>query len=111
MKKISVLAVSLMAIATSFTASAEPRSVAVDITKMRPYASGNYFVTVSSDEMNDSSNCTLVYKVQSDAAGAKSVIASLLTAYALEKPIEIEIPTSTGCEGFGTPIQSVFLSQ
>ncbi len=108
MKITSLLAIILPLIVT--VANAEPRTALVDITKMRPYTTGAYFVTVSSNLMANGAQCHTVYKVNAADAGAKSVIASLLTAYSLEKKIQIEVPTATGCIGFGTPIASVFLN-
>ena len=106
-KKISLVLIACMISANSM---AEPRTAEVSITAMRPYTTGDYFVTVSSSAMATGPACTTVYKVQASDPGAKSVIASLLTVYALGGTLQIEVPTATGCEGFGTPIQSVFLN-
>jgi hypothetical protein len=91
-------------------AMAEPRTAVADIAKLRPYTSGEYFVTLSSNLLGGSP-CTTTYKVKASDAGAKSVIASILTAYALGQQVQIEVPSGgPDCEGFGTPIQSVFMA-
>ena len=119
MKTRTKLLISLSALLVAGAVNAEPRSVPVDIVNMRPYTDGSYFVTVSSNAMLPcaanavncipAATCTTVYKVKSDDPGAKAVIASLLTAYALPKQIQIEVPTITGCTNWGTNIASVFL--
>ena len=109
MKTRTKLLVSLSALLTVGAVNAEPRTAVVDIVSMRPYTDGSYFVTVSSNAMVGAAACTTVYKVNSEGAGAKSVIASLLTAYALPSQIQIEVPTATGCTGWGSEIASVFL--
>jgi hypothetical protein len=91
-------------------ANAEPRTAVAKIVKMRPYSTGAYFVTLDSNLLGGSA-CTTTYRVNADGAGAKNVIASLLTAYALEQSVQLEVPSGgADCEGFGTPIQSVFMS-
>ena len=101
--------VAILLISSIGVSYAEPRTVITTITNMRPYSTGGYFVTVASNQLNTGATCSTVYQVQGDAAGANAVIASLLTAYSLEQPIQIEIPTATGCVGFGTPIESIFM--
>jgi len=97
------------AVLSAVPASADPRSVLVDITRLRPYTSGTFFVSVSSAQLTTGASCTTVYAVKKDDPGAKNVIASILTAFALGSKVQIETPTATGCSGFGTPIQSVFI--
>lgn len=110
MNKNSALILVLIALlSATFTVSAEPRTKYTDISSMRPYTNGDYFITLASNQFSNGTVCTNTYKVQSSAAGAKAVIASLLTAYASGQKIQIEVPTATGCQGFGTPIQSVFM--
>ena len=100
----------LGAIMFSGVANAEPRTAVAKIVKMRPYTTGAYFVTLDSDLLGGTA-CTTTYQVQADAAGSKAVIASLLTAYALGQSVQLEVPSGgPDCEGFGTPIQSVFMS-
>ena len=95
----------------AFNVMAEPRTVSTNITNLRPYTTGDYFVTLATADIADGSTCNRTYRVQSNDPGAKGVIASVLTAYALGQDIQIEIPTATGCEGFGTPIQSIIMAQ
>jgi hypothetical protein len=94
----------------SYAAQAEPRTAEATIVWMRPYTTGDYFVNISSSRLTTGATCTTVYRVKADDPGAKGVIATLLTAYSLGAPLQLEVPTNTGCEGYGTPIQSVFLT-
>lgn len=106
--KAIVVTLSLLSASTVY---AEPRTEVTSISSMRPYTTGTYFVTLATAAIADGSTCNRTYSVKSDDAGAKSVIATLLTAYALGQDVQLEVPTSTGCEGFGTPIQSVIVAQ
>ena len=93
----------------AFNAAAAPNTLPGQIILLRPYSNGSMFVQLDTSGLADGTTCTSVYAVRSDLTGAKTVIATLLTAYALGADVEIEVPTSTGCEGFGTGIQSVYL--
>jgi len=108
-KSIAKIGIVSAVILSAVAAHADPRSVLVDITRLRPYTNGTYFVSVSSDQLTTGASCTTVYAVKKDDAGAKAVIASILTAFALGSKIQIETPTAVGCTGFGTAIQSVFI--
>jgi len=83
-------------------------SVDLTIVNLRAYTQGTYFVQVNSSIMVDGSSCSTVYKVNPDMAGGSNVIATLLTAFASGKNIIVEIP-STGCTGWGTLIQSLYI--
>jgi len=93
----------------AFNVAASPNTEPSEIRLLRPYANGTMFVQIASGDLSDGGSCSTVYRVRDDQPGAKAVIATLLTAYALEAEVEIELPTATGCTGFGTPIQSVYL--
>jgi len=105
--KALVLSASMLA---AFNVMAEPRTVVSSISSMRPYTTGTYFVTLATASLADGTSCNRTYRVRNDDAGAKTVIASLLTAYAMGQDVQLEVPTSTGCTGFGTPIQSVIVA-
>ena len=105
--KSTLIAMTLFA---SISVTAEPRTVNQPISNMRAYTTGTYFVTLATSAITGGSTCNRTYKVKNDDPGAKTVIASLLTAYALNQDIQIEIPTAAGCTGFGTAIQSVIVS-
>lgn len=113
-KKISAAVAISCSLLASGIASAEPRTVATQITSMRPYTNGDYFVTVADRTLANSAgsitSCTSsTFKVNSTDAGSKTVIASLLTAYATGNDVQIEFPSSETTCVFGTNIQSVFL--
>lgn len=105
LKSSAVLVASVMA----FNVAAAPNTESAEIRLLRPYSNGTMFVQLTTDQLDDGTTCSSVYSVRSELDGAKNVIATLLTAYALGETVEIEVPTSTGCQGFGTPIQSVYL--
>lgn len=111
MKFKSVFKLSMLLVGSMMAANAvaAPNTEPAKIKLLRPYANGTMFVQMNTTTLTDGGTCSSVYRVQNDQPGAKAVIATLLTAYALESDVEIELPTSTGCTGFGTPIQSVYL--
>jgi len=100
----------ILTIVATVSVNAEPRTVNQAISNMRAYTTGTYFVTLASSAIVGGSPCHRTYAVNNSDAGAKTVVASLLTAYALGQNVQIEIPTAAGCTGFGTGIQSVIIS-
>lgn len=87
-------------------AFAGPFTVETKINWLRSYLDGSYFVNVTSNKLSGGGTCTTVYKVVSSNPGAKTVIATLLSAQASNRNIIIEIPA---CNGWGTEIISVFI--
>lgn len=78
----------------------------VKITQLRPYmGSGQVFVHVNSSQLCGTS----VFKiVLSDPAG-KEAYAAALTAIATGKNVALEVSNVTGCTGWGTQLQSIWL--
>ena len=90
-----------MAHAGDFTATTQ-------ITNVRSYQEGSYFVTVQSSALAAGGTCTTVYKVNGAASGAKTIIATLLTAKATDRNVRLEM--ATGCpDGWGSEIISVIV--
>lgn len=88
------------------TAYAGDFTARTSIVSVRSYVQGAYFVTLASSALKAGGTCTTVYKVSGDAAGAKTIIATLLTAKATGSQVELEVPT--GCpDGWGSLITSV----
>lgn len=82
-------------------------TVQTKINWLRSYLDGSYFVNVTSNKITGAAPCTTVYKVVSAQPGAKTIIATLLSAQAANRNIIIEIDNA-GCQGWGTQIISVF---
>jgi hypothetical protein len=110
MKKLScILCLCVSAIAA---ARAEPTTVAVNITELRPYniegttAGSAVFVAVDLVSACD----TNVYKIDLRFAGSREVYAAVLSAFLTGKKVRIEVVNS-GCTGWGSSIQSVYVQQ
>ena len=103
---VSSLVLSVLFLGVVPVANAGDFTVRTNIVSVRSYLEGSYFVTVGSQALNTGQNCTTVYRVAGDAAGAKTIIATILTAKATDSQIQLEMPT--GCpDGWGSPIISV----
>lgn len=98
-----LLAAALIALSTS--AFATPESTAALVTEVRPYISGATFVSI-----DNSSLCgTTVFSIAADAPGKKERYAAVLTALSTGKYVRLEAANATGCVGWGTQLQSVYL--
>ena len=111
MKKTMLTIVALMFICMSSVAIADPTGGPFDITLIRPYnsdgGSGAVFIHVS-----DNSLCeTSVFKIDLSYGGSREAYAAAITAFTTNKKISIEVVNSTGCNGWGTTIQSIFLNK
>jgi len=83
-----------------------PESTApVSVTEIRPYVNGTIFVTVDSVELCN----TYTFRIDFAATGKNSMYAAVLTALATGKKVRLEVHTGTGCQGWGTALQSVYL--
>ena len=102
----SSLVLSVLFLGVVPVANAGDWSVNTNIVNVRSYLDGTYFVTVGSPALTTGQRCTTVYRVVGSAAGAKTIIATLLTAKATDSQIQVEMPT--GCpDAWGSPIISV----
>lgn len=85
---------------------ATPESAApVSVTEIRPYVNGTIFVAVDSVELCN----TTVFRIDVTAPGKNGMYAAVLTAVATGKKVRLEVSTATGCQGWGTALQSVYL--
>jgi hypothetical protein len=84
---------------------AAPESVSVSVTEVRPYITGDIFVAVNSTQLCD----TNVFRISATAAGQKAMYAAVLLAFSTAKKIRLEAANATGCAGWGTQLQSVYL--
>ena len=84
---------------------AVPESSDVSVVEVRPYLSGEIFVRV-----NSSTFCgTTVFMIPGTAVAKKEMYAAVLSALLTSKKIRLEALTSTGCNGWGTQLQSIYL--
>ncbi|MCU7843181.1 MAG: hypothetical protein KZQ93_05010 [Candidatus Thiodiazotropha sp. (ex Monitilora ramsayi)] len=87
-------------------AFATPKSdVAVYVTQVRPYLDGSVFVHVDSTAFCD----TAVFKISHDVVGRKEMYSAVLSALMASKKVILEAFTTTGCNGWGTELQSIYL--
>ena len=78
----------------------------VKITQLRPYmGSGQVFVHVDSSQLCG----TTVFKIVLSDPAAKEAYAAALTAVATGKKVALEVSNTTGCAGWGTQLQSIWL--
>ena len=110
MKKLScILCLFVSAIAA---ARAEPTTVPVSIVEVRPYniegTTAGSAVFVAVDQV---SACeTNTYKIDMRFAGSKEVYVAVLSAFLTGKKVRIEVVNS-GCTGWGSTIQSIYVQQ
>lgn len=90
---------------------ADPTSGPVKIIDLRPYADSNnsaggtVYITVDS-----STFCgTSVFRIDLSWGGAKLEYAAALSALVSGKSVEIEVPTTVYCTGWGQTIQSIHI--
>ena len=91
----------------AMVASAEPVSPnQTTVTLVRPYAGSNLvYVHVNSTELCGVS----VFSIAMDQANGKEMYAAALTAVAANKKVLLEVSNATGCTGFATRLQSIYL--
>lgn len=78
----------------------------VKITQIRPYmGSGQVFLHVDSSQLCGTS----VFKIVLSDPAAKEAYAAALTALATKKKVALEVSNATGCAGWGTQLQSIWL--
>lgn len=91
--------IGLLFCATSYGATSAP----LKITKVRAMFGGDYYIFVE----NSSFCSTTAFRVDKTAEGANRVTATAMLAISVDKKIQIE---TSNCTGFGTIINSLFLS-
>lgn len=87
--------------------SAEPSSPApVKILQLRPYANSYaVYLEVSSGQLCNTS----AFIIMTNEPGGKEMYAAALTAVASGKRIILEVSDATGCTGWGTKLQSLYI--
>ena len=107
-----IVIIALLAMAASGGTLAEPTTKKVKITSLRPYHSDNNGAYLYVDRVTPI--CTHQGDVNVfliDLKTQKAHYAAALTAFALDKEVRIEISNETGCTGWGTRIQSIYMVQ
>lgn len=85
--------------------NAEPSSSALLIAMVRTYSSGDIYVSMKSAAFCS----TDTFRIPASHAGRKEMMATLLIAQAMDRPVLLEVVNSTGCAGWGTSLQSIYL--
>ena len=105
MKKL-VCAVLLLVLVS--VAHAEPTGDPITITVLRAYTSASdpaVFLEVSSNALCGTS----AFAISLNIPGGKEMYAAALTAFVTKQKVRLEIANATGCQGWGTRLQSIFL--
>lgn len=85
---------------------AEPTSARVQILDLRPYAESEAtYVHVNSTALCN----TDVFVIDTSQANGKQIYAAALAAVASGKEVALEVANATGCTGFGTKLQSIYI--
>lgn len=102
-RKIATLAIIL----ASQAAFAEPVSTPVYIKVLRPYGGGvNVYVDI------DGTFCgTNGFIIDTSVQNGKEMYAAALTAFSMNLPVRLEANNATGCAGWGTKLQSIYLER
>lgn len=91
-------------------ALAEPTSAPVKILEIRPYvnktAPGAVYIQVDQTSICN----TNFFAIDLSFTDSKALLAVALSALLADKPVRIEV-VSTGCAGWGTTIQSIYLEK
>lgn len=94
-----------MAVSVPRVVQAEPTGGRVTVVNLRPYSGGSIYLQVSSTELCG----TEVFSFTGSEVNGKEMYAAALTALASGKQIQLEVSTATGCTGWGTRLQSIFI--
>jgi hypothetical protein len=82
-------------------------STAVKVSKLRAYSNS---AAVGIVEFETPVVCnTTAFRIDLIAPGGKEMYATLLTALTTGKKVQVEVSNGTGCTGWGTYLQSVFM--
>lgn len=100
-----VCIVLLMALCVPSAVQAEPTGGRVSILSLRPYSGGLMYVEVSSGALCSTS----VFTFSVSEVNGKEMYAAALTALTNGKQVQLEVSNATGCTGFGSRLQSIYL--
>lgn len=97
----------MVTLSASLLANAEPSGNLVKIMSLRPYAGGLIYMHVSSADLCG----TDVFTIDSSQANGKEIYAAALAALTTGKQVRLEVSNATGCAGWGTRLQSIYILQ
>ena len=83
---------------------AEPTTDPVTVTSVRVYTSGGIYIAVSPVGLCG----TDTFRIEPTAAARKEMYATILVAIARSDRVRLEVSNATGCNGWGTSLQSVY---
>lgn len=98
------LAIALIIIAPP--ANAVPVSSPLFISYVRTYSTGDIFIGVTTNDFCSTS----VFVISANLPAKKEMLASVLIAQSMNRSILFEANSSTGCNGWGTQLQSLWLN-
>lgn len=97
----------LMVLCVPGAAQAGPVGPRVSILSIRPYSGGSIYLHVSSTDLCG----TEVFSFTSGEINGKEMYAAAMTALVSGKQVQLEVSSATGCAGWGTRLQSIFIYQ
>jgi len=90
----------------SGTAIAEPSSQRVKLIEVRPYIGGNdVYIRANADAICGTS----IFRIVTSQPNGKEAYAAALTAITSGRSVVIEVSNATGCTGWGTVLQSIYI--
>lgn len=90
---------------SAHTVYAEPSGGKVDIVSLRPYAGSVIYIQVSSSSLCN----TDTFTIDTSQLNGKEIYAAVLAAVTAGKKVSLEAANATGCAGWGTKLQSVYI--
>jgi hypothetical protein len=89
------------------SAYSEPTGIPVNVNHVRPYTATS---PVAYIEVSQSNICdTNTYKINLGTPGGREIYSTVLAAAMSGKKIKVEASNATGCKGWGTEVQSVYV--
>lgn len=95
----------LVALCVPRAVQAAPIGGRMLILSMRPYIGGSIYLAVSSKDLCG----TEVFSFMGGDVNGKEMYAAALTAMVAGKEVQLEVSAATGCTGWGTRLQSIFI--
>lgn len=89
----------------SFECNAGAVSGNTIIDYLRPYSGSGVYISVTTNAICDTS----VFFIELNTAGGKAMYAAALAALAANKSVALEVSNATGCKGWGTLLQSLYI--
>lgn len=98
--------IAILFLAGAGIAAAEPSSPRVKLIEVRPYIANNdVYIRTNVDAICGTS----IFRIVTSQPNGKEAYAAALTAITSGKSVVVEVSNSTGCTGFGTVLQSIYI--